>query len=441
MGKLVNHFHQLYSFIRYDIWRITEYELSQTKRLTYRLIRIIYVASRGFIQDNLSMKASALTYSVLFALVPLIALFIAIGKGFGVEALIKDWMAEAFMAQKEILPTLLGFVDKYLETTQGGLFIGVGLVILLISVMNFFKQTENAFNSIWMVQKPRTFIRQFTTYISALFLVPVLIVLSAGIKIFFDNILADSNLINVISPLTKAVMFITPYVISWIMFVLIYLIVPNTRVKLNSALVAGIIAGTAFQLFQGLYINGQVYLARYDVVYGSFAAIPLLLLWLQISGMIVLFGAELSYATQNIQNYEYELDTQNISHRYKKFITLFLTYIIVKRFENSESPMNTDQLASTYKLPIRLINQILTELSELNIISEIYQPDLKTKCYQPAMDINQLTVQILFEKINSRGSELFLTNKNPLLDEFWEKTMQSNMMSEDRNKHLLIKDL
>lgn len=439
MTKIRDLIKQISGFIIHDVWRVTENELSKSKRLPYKLLKVIVIAFRGIVQDNLVIRASALTYSVLFALVPLIALFIAVGKGFGVDYLIKDWIQQALIAQKELIPTILGFVDRYLATAQGGVFIGVGIIILLVSVMNFFKQAENTFNSIWEVKKSRSFIRQFSTYFSALFLIPLLIVLAGGISIYFNQLIDKLQLQYILSPILKLGMKFTPFLINWLIFTAMYIIIPNTRVKFSNGLIAGIIAGTAFQLFQNIYIAGQVYLSRYDVVYGSFAAIPLLLLWLQISCLIILLGAEISYASQNLQNYEYEGDSKNISIRYKNFLLLFLTWIIVKRFEKQEPALKNDEIASTYKLPIRLVNQLLSELTEVKIITEISDEDLKTKAYQPSIDINTLTVSILSDRIESFGSELFLSNKHTQLDEIWKKHLQ--LESVNKNKEILIKDL
>ena len=220
-----------------------------------------------------------------------------------------------------------------------------------------------------------------------------------------------------------------------------YIVIPNTKVKFKSGLIAGIIAGTAFQLFQNIYIWGQIYLSRYDIVYGSFAAIPLLLLWLQISCLIVLLGAEISYASQNLRNYDYEGDSNTISIRYKKFLTLFLTYVIVKRFEVGEAPLRNDEITKIYKLPIRLVNQILSELTDTGFIAEILDDDFRTKAYQPAMDINKLTLKMLFDKYESKGSELFLSNKNPILDEFWNKHFNQKISTVKTKDDILIKDI
>jgi len=409
MSKLSDFIQKSYRFILHDVWRITETELSKNKRITYRLLKVIVISVRRISQDNLVIRASALTYSILFALVPMIALFIAIGKGFGVENLIQEKLTEALIAQKELIPTILDFVNKYLESTQGGLFIGIGIFILLYSVLNFFNEVERTFNSIWEVKKSRSIMLQITSYFTALFFIPILMVLSGGIGIYFNSLIAELQFQYILSPITRFGMKLTPYFVSWIIFSFMYIAIPNTRVNFKSGVIAGIIAGTAFQFFQNIYINGQVYLSRYDVVYGSFAAIPLLLLWLQISCLIILLGAEISYASQNLQNYEYEGDSNAISIRYKKFLTLFLTYVIIKRFESNEPPLKNDEIAATYKLPIRLVNQILTELTDISVIIEIIDEDVKTRAYQPAMDINKLTVKMLLERHESKGAELFLS--------------------------------
>ena len=406
MSRFIAFIERIYIFIRFDIWRITEHELTKTRRFFYRFVKTLILAVRGFVVDNLNVRASALTYSILFAIIPLFALVIAIAKGFGVEKLIEDSLQGTFIGQANMIPTVMGFVDRYLKTTQAGIFIGIGIAVLFWSVMNFFRQVENAFNSIWQVKKSRSLIRQFTTYFSAILIIPLLIAFSSGISIFINTAVAQSFLYDVLSPFLRFGVKFAPYIINWIVFTILYIVIPNTRVRFMNAMIAGIVAGTAFQLFQFLYIHGQVYLSRYNVVYGSFAAIPLLLLWLQISCLIILLGAEISYASQNIQNYDYEVDTKNISTRYKDFLTLFITYIVVKQFENQKPALSSEQIAINYKLPIRLVNQILMKLVEVSVISEVFNNDSKIKTYQPSIDIYQLTVNLLFSKLDKHGAEL-----------------------------------
>jgi len=440
MNKIISFILDLINFFRFDIWRITEYEVSRTRKILYRLAKTVIIAVRGFIADRLTIRASALTYSILFAVVPIIALIVAISKGFGVEKTIEAALENTFFAQADMIPTIMGFVDKYLQTTRGGLFIGIGLAILFYSVMNFFMQVENAFNTIWQVKKSRSPIRQFTTYFSAILIVPVLIVLSSGISIFINTTFSQGYVFEFFSPIIRFLVKFSPYFINWLIFTLMYQLIPNTHVKFPNALVAGIIAGTAFQVFQILYINGQINLSRYNVVYGGFAAIPLLLLWLQISCLIVLLGAEISYASQNYQNYEFELDSMNMSERYKNFLILFITYVIVKRFENGEKPASAEEISGEYRLPIKLTNQLVTRLAEVGIIIEVFSESSKTKIYHPAIDINRLTVGLLFNKLETHGSEMFLSNKNKVLDDFWQKASEVISMPAEQET-LLVKDI
>ena len=441
MSKLTALYNRTFNFIRFDIWRITEHELSRRRRIVYRFIKTLVLAVRGFIDEDLNVKASALTYSILFAMIPTFAMIIAIAKGFGIEKLIRSSLEGTFFGQEDLIPQVMGFVERYLETTQGGLFIGIGLAVLFYSVMNFFMQVERAFNSIWKVKKSRSLVRQFSTYFSSILLIPILIVLSSGLSIFINTAIAQSFLYDVLNPVLRFGFKFAPYVIIWIVFTIMYMVIPNTKVRFTNALIAGVIAGTAFQLFQFLYIHGQVYLSRYNIVYGSFAAIPLLLLWLQISFLIVLLGAEISYASQNIKYFEYELDIDTMSTRYKNFLTLFITYIVIKQFENQRPPLSSEEISEDFQLPARIVNQILSKLVEVSILIEVYNDSTKSKTFQPAIDINQLTIDLLFNKLDCYGSELFLTNKNELLDSFWQKTLDFKQRSEGNTTQILVKDI
>lgn len=441
MSKLINFYKYVYNFIRYEIWRITAGELSKGKRISYNIIKTLFLAVRGYYKNRLGVRAAALTYSIMFAIVPIIALLTAIGKGFGIEQYIEQALSDTFVAQANMLPTVMGFVEKYLATTQGGFFIGVGLAILVFAVMNFFMQVENAFNTIWQVKKSRSVIRQFTMLFSGLFILPILIVVTSGISIYFNTVLSDSFLFQFFNPLVKITVFLVPFFISWIMFTFMYLIIPNTKVRFVNAMIAGIAAGTAFQIFQMLYVSGQINLTRYNAVYGGFAAIPLLLLWINISSLITLLGAEISYASQNLRNYDYEIDSDNISNRYKKYLTVFITYVIVKRFENGEPPIKVQEIIKEYKLPIRILNQILQVLVDAHIIIEVADDDLDDRAYYPAVDINKLTINLLYSKIDKKGAELFLKSKSEDMEAIWSKMLGMQLEIDNVRENILVKDL
>jgi membrane protein len=414
MSSPIDFFVRVYNFIVSDIWKIAENELTRTRRFFYNLIKKIILSINGYI----------------------------IGRGFGMETLIEDALKNTFIAQANLVPVVMDFVKKYLESIQGGVFLGVGIVILLWAVVSFFMQVEDTFNSIWQVKKSRSFLRQFTTYFSIILILPVFIVLSSGFSIFVNSTISQIPGFQILNPLLKVGANLVPYLINWLIFTFMYLFIPNTQVRFINALIAGIIAGTAFQLFQILYITGQINLSRYNAVYGGFAAIPLLILWIRISCLIVLLGAELTYASQNIRNYETELDTQNISIRNKKFISLYITYLVIKQFELQKPPLSSEQIASDFKLPIRLVNQILNDLVGISVLIEVFNDKNNSKSYQPAMDINQLTVGLFFDKFESHGTGMTLLLNNEQLKNFWEKTSAVlDAGSKESSNEILIKDL
>lgn len=442
MSKISDFFVKAYNFVAHDIWRITGEELSRTRRILYNFVKTLVLAIRGFISENLSVRSSALTYSIMFAIVPVIALFISILRGFGLENMLEQYLIDSYVGKMGMTDMVMGFVYRYLETTQGGVFIGIGIVILLWSVVSFFRQVENAFNDIWQVKKSRSIVRQFTTYFAIILLIPVLFIVSSGLSVFFSSAISESFLYGIISPLWRLTVKMLPFFIICAVFTFMYMFIPNTKVKFVNALIAGITAGVIFQLFQYLYINGQINLSRYNSIYGGFAAIPLLLLWLRISCLIVLFGAELSYAAQNIRNFEYENDTKNISIRYKNFLLLFITYVVVKQFENKKPPLTSSEIAQNYGIPIRLVNKLLGKLVETGVLIEVYNEGNKTKSYQPAIDINQLTAGFVFNQIEAYGSELFLKKRNnSAMDVFWKKTLEFGKHARAEADKVLIKDI
>src|SRR3712207_4923087 len=216
------------------------------------------------------------------------------------------------------------------------------------------------------------------------------------------------------------------------MFTGLYIFMPNTKVKFKHAFISGIVVGTAYQTFQFIYISGQLWVSKYNAIYGSFAALPLFLLWLQISWTICLFGAELTYAGQNVRNFSFDQETQNISRRYRDFISILIMSIIVKRFEKGEQPYTACQISDEYKIPIRLTNQTLNQLQKINLVYEVVtdaDPKSEDISYQPAMDINQLNVAILLERLDTYGSEDFKIDKDEEFNAEWKILIESR---EDR---------
>ena len=266
---------------------------------------------------------------------------------------------------------------------------------------------------------------------------------SSGLSIFLST-LQNSFLSSYVffTPLVEFVLNIAPFVITIMVFTGLYVSLPNTKVKFVNGLIAGTLAGSAFQFFQFIYISGQIWVNKYNAIYGSFAALPLLLLWLQLSWLICLFGAELAYASQNVKKFSFERDSKNISRRYKDFLTLLIASLIVKRFVNEEKPYTADELSDAYRIPIRITTEILYLLTELHIIIEVnYENDERVVYYQPAVDVNLITVSYLLTKMDEYGSENFKIDTSRLFNKEWHTLLKTREDMIKANSNILLKDL
>ena len=413
------------------MWRRTTTELDTWyKRLGYRIIRTIALVVRGFTSKNLNDTAKALTYSLIFAVVPILAMIVAIAKGFGVADVIETQLNASFLGETGMVPTIMAMVQRYLETAQGGLFIGIGILILLWAVYSFFQSVETAFNRIWNVKKSRSILRQATTYIAIVVLIPVLIICSAGITIAVNSTVGELEGVEMLQ-----------FVIVWLLFTVMYIAVPNTKVKFISALIPGILMGTLFQLLQMLSVYLIAFLSRTSIVYGAFATIPILMTWLQYTSLLILIGAQMSYAIQNNEEFEYEKDVNTMSRRYKDFIMVYLLSVIIKRFEADEVPLTAHELAIRDNLPIRVVNQLLSRLVETGILREVYVEDKEEKTFQPALDTHKISVGMVFERIESQGSEEFLQAPSAQMQAFWEKYLRISDIAQDPVKDILVSEI
>lgn len=431
-----------WKFLTYDIWRITEGEVTRTTFSLYTVIKTIYLCINRFAKDRIANKAAALTYSTLLAIVPILAVLFAIARGFGFDNLMESQVVNGFGGPTETTRIILQLVDSYLAQTKNGLFIGVGLIMLLWTVLNLINNMEITFNRIWQVKKARSMYRKITDYFSMLLLMPILIVVSGGLSIFMSTMVKNTESFTLLAPVGKFMIRLIPFALTWLMFTGLYVFMPNTKVKLKHALVSGILAGTAYQAFQFLYIGSQLWVSRYNAIYGSFAALPMFLLWLQISWTICLFGAELTYAGQNIGNFSFDKDTRNISRRYRDFISILIMSVIAKRFEENAPPYTAERISQECKIPIRLTHRILYELQEINLLHEV-ATDEKSEyiAYQPSMDINKLNVALLLDRLDTHGSEDFKIDKDDAFNSQWETLLKVREEYYKNASRILLKDL
>ena len=427
-------------FIQYDLWRQSDIAIHDyKKRLLYRTLQTIILVARGFKDKALNVRANSLSFSLLFAFVPLIAGVFAIARGFGFEELLRERLSSSFLAEANIVPVIIEWVDRYLETARDGLFLGIGLIVLIWAVYAFFNMLEHSFNNIWNVKQTRSFGRRLTNYMVVLLLVPIMIILTSGISIFLNSTQSLAPVLQAIEPIRRVLLRTVPFIVASGVFTWIFIAIPNTKVRFLSAVIPGVIMGILFQVVQIFSVYLVILFTRMSLVYGAFSAIPLILIWLHITCWLLLVGAELAFAIQNNDMFAYEKDLENMSRRYKDYVMLYLLSVIIRRFEQGKVPQTAQEMAAKNQLPIRLVQQLLSRLEETNIVRRVYVEQAEDETFVPALDTRQITVEMVIGRISAQGTEEFLQHTPPEMQEFWQRYVK--MIDANPIDDILISDL
>jgi membrane protein len=236
----------------------------------------------------------------------------AIARGFGYNKYIEVWFLNALSSQPEAANVIVGFVNSYLVHIQGGVFLGIGLIFMLYTVLMLMNNVEETFNQIWQVSNTRPIIRSLTNYLAMFLLFPIIIIVSTGLSIFMATLADKAENFVLLGTAVGKLLDLSPFILLSILFVILYVYMPNTKVKLSCAIVPGILAGIAMQILQLVYIYAQLWVTSYNAIYGSFAALPLFMLWVQFSWTICLFGAQLTYTNQNLNRIGINLEPLDI---------------------------------------------------------------------------------------------------------------------------------
>lgn len=389
-----------------DVWN------DQRSLRSIKAVKIINLSTRAFLDRDLQMRSCALTYSTVLAVVPALAMLFAIARGFGFQNLMQSELFKYFPAQRQALETALTYVDNYLAQASQGVFIGIGLIFLLWTLISLMSNVEDTFNHVWGVQTKRSLHRKFTDYTALFLLLPVLMVCSAGISIFMSDAVQHVFEGELLTPMMHRLLGFMPTVISWLIFTAAYYLIPNTKVHFKGALFAGILAGTLFQMVQWLFVSGQVYVSKYNAIYGSFAFLPLLLVWMQLSWLITLTGVVLTYAWQNFDSFAYRDKVKNISQTYFNHMAIAVLAIAVKRFKQQHGTLTRSELIHEYDIPGPLVDKLLSNLLQAKLLNKVSSDVSKDEeddvAYQPSFDPDDFTVNNTADKLADMGNSNFI---------------------------------
>ncbi len=393
------------------VWQTPLEGLPFYKAFAIRNLRVLSVAIQKFIHHDSIRSATVLTYYSLLNIVPLFAVMFAIAKGFGLKQFVVRQITE--MAQKanwqtSVTDQIIHFSESVLTHAKGGIIVGVGIVLLLWTVISILGKIEASFNNIWEVRKPRTITRKFTDYLSILVIAPVLLAISSSVTIaatgHIKTIVESIELLGSFSSVIFLLLKLLPYVTMWILLTVLYLIMPNEKIPVRSGIIGAVFAGTLFQVIQWAYIRFQIGVATQSAIYGSFAALPLFLGWLQISWMIVLFGVEVAHANEYRETYGFHPDYDRIGGASRRLLVLRVFYLLVKQFAAGKKPLTMREISRTLKIPVSFASEILYRLSSKGLVVELAKGIRGEASFQPGRSVQLITIKEVLDTYERAGN-------------------------------------
>ena len=307
MKKLaVKHTYQrVLKFIMIDIWHLDLSELSVMKARIIKYLKVFIMTVRGFTTDKANIQAHSLTYYSTMSLVPLVAVVFAVTKGFGYGNEMEQLIFKYFEGNEQIINYLLKFADNIIASLENGLFGFITFIILISAVIYLMLNVERAFNDVWKVSGGRPLHKRLIFYPILLMSFPFILLIFMSFGLIYTDALKSIGLeLDRYVPITSIFTWLLLYGVVVLVFSMMYFLIPNTKVKFAAAFNSALILAFAFIVVQVLYVETQLLVTGLNTVYGVFAAIPLFLVWMNISWTLILFGAELSHSFQNVDNYK-----------------------------------------------------------------------------------------------------------------------------------------
>ena len=432
-------------FLLHGIWRKDVRSLPFIQRFLIRSLRILVVLVRDLGEERIHLRAASLTFYTLLSIVPVLAMLFGLAKGFGLDRLLEQELLSRGQGQEEIITRMIGFAHNLLETTKGGVVAGVGLLVLFWSVVKVFGSIEKSFNEIWGGARERPLLRKATDYLSLSVLCAVLLSLSSALTVLITSeVTFFVNRVKILETFSPAIFLglkLLPLMVSWVLFTLLYAVIPNVHVDFASAVLGGVLAGTAFQLFQEIYIQFQIGVAKVNAVYGSFAALPLFLAWLQASWLIVLLGARISFAYQNQDRLTSRSESAQLGTGPRRILALIVTHRVVKHFRHAEGALGEEALARELHVPMALLGETLEELLACGVLSQVKSDGDREAMYLPGLDPQRISIQLVMDRLDQNGSQDFPLPPSDTMERITESLEQFRRVVQSSPANLLLKDI
>lgn len=433
----------LTSFVQEELWLLHEQKLPPFKAAIIKSLKIALLSAQGFSRDLCPLRASALTLYSLLSIVPVIAMLFGVAKGFGFEKMLTERLIEQAPQQDALVLKLINFAQNLLDSTKGGVVAGIGIVVLFWTIISLIGNIEESFNYIWKIGRNRSISRKFSDYLSLMLLAPIILIVANSITVLLSTEI--TWLITIIELpefgtwLVIKALGLLPLLLMIGLFAFTFIFMPNHKINFRAGLVAGVVTGILYDLLQWAYLSLQIGVSSYNAIYGSFAALPLFVVWLQMGWMIVLLGCEVAFFLQNYENYRNNNRFSNLSFSLQKVIALQVTHLLIKNFGHLNKPLTADEVAARLVIPIAIIQPILAKLTASQLIVEFNVHDEEDEVYQPAVDTNLLTIAFVIDALEQCGQ-----NRLPDINQerlFMDAVNDFRKLMEASEQNCLLKDI
>jgi membrane protein len=369
------------------------------QRLGARSAQIILLAIRNFWNDQCMLRASALAFTTVLSLVPFLALTFAVLKGFGVQNRVEPLVMEQLSGgSQEVASRIIAYINN---TSMGSMGV-FGLLALVVTVITLLGNIEEALNAVWGVEETRSLQRKFSDYLSVVVVGPILIFTAVSMTSFLQSQSLVKWLVenSYAGDILLYLLHLIPYMITWVALVFVYIFIPNTAVRIRPAIVGGVLAGTCWELAQWGYIHFQVGVAKYNAIYGTLAVLPIFMVWIYTSWLIVLFGAEMVHAIQNLKVFRRELRAPAINFRLRELLAFAILQDVVTAFVKGTEYWTAKRLEDELELPARVLEELLDELVAGGLLlTTTGDPPV----YQPAREPDQIMLSDVLNILRDFG--------------------------------------
>ena len=410
VARLVSLLRQGRKFVLDGIWEVDERGHKLPLKFLIIFVRLVSVSFRGFVENKCNLRAAALTYASVFSLIPILALGFAMAGAFKGRTQEYITKLQTVLIQKlapgsdgtsgEVINQINGFIENYHNLSIGA----VGAFVLVLTVVSMLTQVESALNEAWGVRRKRPISQRVLIGWGIVTLGTIILASSLSLTAGVAAIPAVKRFLD-ISFVASAIKFLTPYIITTGFLAFVYKFMPNTDVNLKPALLGGLAAGVMWETSKEVYVHYVQRMLTFDAgvyatVYSGMAAVPLFLLWLYLSWIVFLLGAEISFAVQNTHTYMLERQAQGISMRFKQLMYIRVMLLVGKYFRCKKIGPDIDTLVTETGASSRLLRDVTYDLCQAGVLAETAMPERR---FTPALPLDMLTPHTVLTKTNELG--------------------------------------